>query len=310
MANLPPLTNDSTNLHRDPDFNEGIGQSDRLATYEMPEFSATSPMRDIKQWYMIVQEDTGLLSRNDRITGQFTPQQVTQNIGAKIPDAAGFSRTSPIIQWVGGQLRTLTLNVRLFSEHKEDNTAAEKLQQLEMLVDEFHRNTNRPPIVAFFWGVAIPDGMPCLVESLGGVTYDEIRHDGTLRGVTLQMTLKRYTPYIFEQAPLPQLEQTPAHIAKHGETYEMIAYREYGDPMVGVLLRQKNPRFPMEKQFPSGVADLQKGEKVKIFPFSEISREKVNFQCHLLRQDTFQRADNRRFFFELRSREFAALPRK
>lgn len=278
--------------------------------HDLPDFGLESGTRNIKQWYMIVQEDTGLMNRNERITGQFTPQQVTQNIGAQIPEAGGFSRPSPIIQWVGGQLRTLSLSVRLFSEHKEDHTAAVKLAKLEKLVDEYHRETNRPPIVAFFWGVAFPDGISCMVESLGGVSYDEIRPDGTLRGVTLSMTLKKHSRYIFEQAALPGLEQTPVHIAKHGETYEMIAKRHYGDPMIGVLLRQLNPRAPMNSSFPTSVADLSAGDKVKIFPVDDMNREKVGFLCHLLRQDNFLSVNNRRRFFELRSTAFAALPRK
>jgi len=283
-----------------------------LETNELPDLGSDSedPIKSVKQWYVIVMEDTGLLKKGTRITGQFTPQQVTENIGANIPAAGGFSRTSPIIQWVGGQLRTLSMSVRLFSEHSKDNTAAEKKRQLEILVDEYHNDTNRPPVVAFFWGIAIPDGMPCMVESLGGVTFDDIRDDGSIRGVTMNMTLKRHKQYIYEQTTLPQTSQTPAHVSKHGETYEMIAHRRYGDPLLGVLLRQKNPRAPMDAQFPTGVADLKVGERVKLYPVTELNREKIRPLCHILRQDNYIAADNRRYFFELRSSEVATYPRR
>jgi len=266
--------------------------------------------RNVKQWHMIVLEDSGIFSQGDRIAGQFTPQQVTQNIGAIVPEAGGYSRPSPIIQWVGGQLRTLSMNVRLFSEHSQDNTAAAKLEQMEKLVDEYHPILNRPPLVAFFWGVAFPDGIPCIIESLGGVTYDEIRDDGTIRGVTLNVTLKKHTQYIIDQTTLPAVEETPVHVVKHGETYEMIAQRRYGDPMLGVLLRQKNPRAPMTPQFPTGLADLQQGERVKLYPVYKLNREKIRPLCHLFDQENFINADNRRYFFELRSKEVAMFPRK
>jgi hypothetical protein len=295
-------------LRNEPNWDEGIGQGGRLAS--MPDFNEESPTRNVKQWYMIVQEDSGLLTRGTRITGQFTPQQVTQNIGANIAEAGGFSRPSPIIQWAGGQLRNLSMNVRLFSEHREDSTAEVKLRQLEMLVDEYHRELNRPPLVAFFWGVAFPDGIPCMVESLGGVVYDEIRNDGTIRGVTLNVSLKRFTRYIVEQSSIPQLEQTPAHVVAHGETYEMIAYHRYGDPLLGVLLRQMNPRAPMTKQFPTGIADLKQGERVKLYPVQSLKREKIRPLCHVLKQDNYLAADNRRYFFELRSKEKAVLLKK
>lgn len=274
------------------------------------EHDVESTTRNVKQWYMIVMEDSGIFNVGDRISGQFTPQQVVQNIGAKIVEGGGFSRTSPIIQWAGGQLRSVSMNVRLFSEHKDDHTAEAKLNQLERLVDEYHRLTNRPPLVSFFWGIAFPDGIPCFIESLGNIAYDEIREDGSIRGVTLNVTLKRHQRYIVEQTTLPEVEQTPAHVVKDGETYEMIAYRRYGDPLLGVLLRQMNPRSPMTAQFPAQVADLQAGERVKLYPKNQLNRERIRPLCHLLRQDSYITADNRRYFFELRSKEMTAFPRK
>lgn len=308
MGTIPELPD--IPLRGEPEWDEGYNQSDPGQSTNTPDFGSVSPTRNIKQWYMIVGEDSGLLTRGTRITGQFTPQQVSQNISANIAEAGGYSRTSPIIQWVGGQLRTITMNVRLFSEHKDDNTAEVKLRQLEQLVDEYHHNLKRPPVVAFFWGIAIPDGMPCIVETLGGVSYDEIRSDGSIRGVSLNITLKRFKEYLIQQQALPTLEQTPAHVVRHGETYEMIAYRRYGDPMLGVLLRQLNPRAPMNAQFPTGVADLKPGERVKLFPVSDLKRERIMPQCHVLRQDNYIAADNRRYYFELRSKEKAALPKK
>lgn len=274
---------------------------------DTPEFVA-NPFPDIKQWYIIVREGTVLFDRGDRISGQFTPQQMTKNKGSVIAEAGGYSRMSPIIQWVGGKLDTYTFQARLFSAHRDDQTAADKLTQIEYLM-EAESTLGRPPIVSFFWGVAIPDGFPCMVDSIGGITYDEIRSDGTPRGVTLSITLKHRTRFRFEQVVTAQTERTPTHIAIHGETYEMIAEREYGDPMLGVLLRQMNPRSPMTKNAPRSVADLSPGDEVKIYPIRDMRREPVRPKCHILRMDNRLAADNRRYFFELRAREIATIPR-
>ena len=276
-----------------------------------PEF-VSSPFEraDVRAWYMIIMEDAlPFMERGRRISGQFTPQQVTHNVGVQLPEAGGFSRLSPIIAWVGGQLETFSFQARLFSEHRDDNSAAEKLEELRELTKP-HVDLKRPPLVSFFWGVAIPNGLPCFIESLGGIVYDEIRDDGSLRGVTLTITLKRFEQYRIEQVPISQAEQTPAHEAKHGETYEMVAMHRYGDPLLGVLLRQRNPRAPMTVDYPTSVADLEPGNLVKIFPVREMKREDVKPLCHVLRTDNYVAADNRRIFFESRSKIIATLPRK
>ena len=211
------------------------------------------------------------------------------------------------MQWAGGKLETWTFQTRLFSEHRVDRSAAEKLDAIEYLLER-QPKMGRPPLVTFYWGIALRHGLTCMIDSIGE-TFDEIKSDGTLRGVVLDITLKKHTPYKFEQSPTTR-ERTPLHEVKHGETYEMIAYRKYGDPLLGVLLRQENPRFPLTKNAPKKVADLQPGEMVKIFSASDMNREKIRPQSHILRTDNFINAENRRYFFELRSKEVAVLPGK
>lgn len=267
------------------------------------------PIRSVKQWYFIIQEDCAYFHRGDRLVSQFTPQQVQRNLGENIVDGGGFSREAPIIQWVGGQLETFSFEARFFSEHHNDATAAKKLDQLEKLRSR-DPNLGRPPLLAFFWGVAIPDGFPCLLDGLGTISYDEIREDGTLRGFTTQITLKRYKEYRIESVPISQGERTPVYVAKHGDTYESIAQWRYGDPLLGVLLRQMNGRAPMTKNAPKGAADLKQGEEVKLYPITELPREKIRQQCHVLKTDNLLATDNRRRFFELRSTIRAVLPRR
>lgn len=304
---LDDIVNDGTGL-QDLPSDRSLEEVQQEGQYEQPSRS-NERVQDNRQWYMVVAEDTPSVSEGARITGQFTPQQVSQNISSNIVEAGGLSRASPIIQWVGGQIRTFTFQARLFSLHTFDDTAERKLEQLEFLMRP-STNLKRPPLVNFYWGNAIPLGFPCFIESLGGVTYDEIRQDRTIRGVTLNITLKKFTQFRIEQVPTTQTERTPIHIVKDGETYEMIALRRYGDPLLGVLLRQRNDRFPMRKKGPKAIADLQSSEEVKLFSVTEMKREDVRPQCHILREDNFIIANNRRRFFNLRSQEVAAIPRK
>ena len=138
---------------------------------------------------------------------------------------------------------------------------------------------NRPPITTFFWGLAFPGGIRCLVESLGGVKYDEIRPDGTIRGVTLSITLKKVTPHNLVRNVQTPMEQTPLHTVREGETYEMIANRRWGDPLLGVPLRK-------------------------------LTKESIKPLNHLFNEDDIVASDIRRYYFQERGRLATYMPRK
>lgn len=284
-------------------------------SYVNPNTSDTSVfeqrVRDAKLWHLLVYEDTNRpeLNMGDRIYGQFTPQDLSHNLGANIAESGGFSRTHPLVQWVGGNAETLTFQARLFSEHANDSTAADKFKVLQLLCQSL-QPMNRPPITVFFWGNAFPGGVPCLVESLGGVKYDEIRSDGSIRGLTLSITLKKTVPFLVTRVVESSMERTPLHTVREGETYEMIAKRKYGDPMLGVILRRENPRFPMEKWAPRGLSNLSTNEQIKLYDRSDITKNRIKPQSHIFDPDDQIASDNRRYFFEKRGYKTALLPRK
>lgn len=268
--------------------------------------------RDAILWHLLLLEsvDTGGLIEGTRITGQFTPQQFSHNISAEVPEASGFSRSHPLVQWVGGSVESLSFQARLFSEHSEDFTATEKFELLKLMCNKSHEPLKRPPLARFYWGDAIPGGMKCIVQSLGGVNYDEIRPDGSLRGVSLNITLKRYVPFQVTRVTTSPIARTPTHTVRDGETYEMIAYRRWGDPMLGIPLRQQNPRFPMEKWAPRGIADLARNEIIKLYPRRDLDTKPIKPQCHIFDENNQAASDNRRYFFSLRGLKTAVIPRR
>lgn len=293
-----PLRNVSpdTGLRETPDFNEN-------------EFDVK--VREARLWHLLVMEDapSANLTAGDRIYGQFSPQEFTGNYGANVPEAGGFSRTHPLINWVGGNVETFTFQARLWSEHSKDQTARDKFEELKKFKQSLPP-MNRPPLVHFFWGNAFPGGIPCFIESLGGVKFDEIRPDGTIRGLSLNISLKRYTPPRIVRNVESPTEQTPVHTVKNGETYEMIAYRRWGDPMLGVVLRRMNPRFPMERWAPRGFADLNTNEQIKLYDRGELTKERIKPASHIFDEDDQISADIRRYYFEKRGRKTAILPRR
>lgn len=201
------------------------------------------------------------LDRDEDIVGQFAPQGVSKTVSGVLASATSVNRDFPILQWVSGEVERVTFSAKLWAKDSTDLTVEDRLVRLENLV---RRNSDlkRPPICAFAWGELGTLSVECLVRTIGGVTYDEVRPDGTLRGATLQLTLERYEEVTLE-ATDPTVPESFTRIrrARRGDTYDSLALDEYADPGLGVLLRQLNPR-----RAGMLLADLRPKDPVSIFP--------------------------------------------
>ena len=230
------------------------------------------------------------LDRNEDIVGQFIPQQVQKTVAGQIAQASSVNSQYPILQWIAGELETITFSAKLWATDSEDFTVDDRLERLEDLVK---RNTDlkRPPVCAFSLGDVPSLAVDCLVKTIGGITYDEVRDDGTLRGVTLQLQLARYEEVEFEITD-PSTPETFTRIrrAKKGDTYESIALDEYGDPTLGVLLRQLNPRIPG-----MDLADLRAKDPIHIFPEDYLVTLAIEPEFHAFKTgDGYEAAEARR----------------
>jgi hypothetical protein len=195
------------------------------------------------------------------IVGQFVPQSMNKTVSGDIAQASSVNRDYPIIQWTSGELEVVTFQAKLWAKDSEDQTVEQRLVALEGLVRRAS-DLKRPPICAFSWGAVGTLNIECLVKSIGGVTYDEVREDGTLRGVSLSITLQRYEEVtLVATDPSKPQKFTRVRRAKKGDTYESIALWEFSDPELGILLRQLNPRRPG-----MSLADLTTNDKVHVFP--------------------------------------------
>lgn len=200
------------------------------------------------------------LDHESTIYGQFIAQDVSKDVSGSIAESSSVNRQSPILQWVGGELEVVTFRARIWANNK-DESIEDNVLALEDLVK---RNTDlkRPPVCTLSIGTITTLDMDCLVASIGGVVYDEPRDDGSLRGVQLSITLKKYEEIDFTVTdPSVPESFTRKRRAKKGDTYESIAADEYGNAMLGVLVRQLNPRLPS-----MDLADLNPRDPVHIYP--------------------------------------------
>jgi hypothetical protein len=230
------------------------------------------------------------LDRNEVIVGQFIPQDVSRRVGGNIAELSSVNAQYPILQWVGGETEEITFNARLWAKDSEDFTVEDRLERLEELVRR-NDDLERPPVCTFAWGNVASLMIDCLVKSIGGITYDEVRDDGSLRGVTLQITLLRYEEPDFKVTDSSTPEKfTRRRRAKRGDTYEAVALLEYGDPLLGVLLRQLNPRIPGMR-----LADLRARDPIHVYPEDYLVTLPVEPEFHAFKSgDGYEAAEERR----------------
>jgi hypothetical protein len=224
------------------------------------------------------------------IVGQFVPQGVSKTVSGDIAQASSVNRDFPILQWTRGELEVVTFAAKLWAKDSEDQTVEQRLVALENLVRRLS-DLKRPPICAFSWGAVGTLQMECLVKSIGGVTYDEVREDGTLRGVSLSITLQRYEEVTLVSTDPSKPETfTRVRRAKKGDTYESIALWEHGDPELGILLRQLNPRRPG-----MSLADLAPNDKVHVFPEEYLLTLPIEPEFHAFKSGAgYEAAEERR----------------
>jgi len=239
--------------------------------------------------------------RTEDIVGQFIPQDMTKTVSARIEAGESVNRDYPILQWICGEVEEVTFKAKLWATDCMDTTVEERLARLEGLV---RRNSDlkRPPICGFCWGsLGTLQMMDCLVKSIGGVVYDEVREDGSFRGASLQITLLRYeAPDWTVTDPTTPEKMTRIRRAKRGDTYESIARAEYGNALLGVLLRQLNPRT-----LGMPLATLRVGDGVHIYPEEYLYAMAVQPQFHGFRSGPGnERAEeNRRRLLVLRNKD-------
>lgn len=212
------------------------------------------------------------LDRGEAFVGQFVPQGLTKGLSASVPESPVVGKQNPIVQWVNGLSETVTFRARLWEHDAEQQTLEERVYRLEQLVKRQDvQPAGRPPICSFQWGHDPSLQLDaCLVRSIGGITYDEVRPDGTLRGVTFIISLVRYEEVTLEVTDPSVPERfTRIRRAKRGDTYESIARDEYGDASLGPVLRRLNPRRPG-----MDVSDLDPLDPVHVFPLDWMLRRK------------------------------------
>jgi hypothetical protein len=184
-------------------------------------------------WYMKNLDDT-----SQSIQGQFVAINPTENIKVKYAAHGALGRQSPIIQFLSGEAKEVSFQIKL---HGRDFLFTKKMNDdLKMLKSwtKINSKFSRPPVLSFWIGDQIAETAQCVVTSLSGIRYGKPSILGQLREVELTMNLMEYSAYSLEGI---DGGETRYHRSGDTDYYEMLCQREYNNPMIGDVIRKRNP---------------------------------------------------------------------
>ena len=178
------------------------------------------------------------LDTNQEYQGSFPSQDNTVDAGTTYSETWTLGREDPILQWTHGKARTYTFRVRLWAA---DSTKFIKWE-LDTLEAAIKRDPElgRPHIFRYVNGTMV--NVRCVIDSIGGINFDSLRNDGSPRGASLTITLRKYEAFDIELTdPDAPPTSTRYYRLAQGETFEHAAAALYGNASLGDLIRRRNP---------------------------------------------------------------------
>lgn len=255
--------------------------------------------------------------------GEFVAEDQQEDVGSNLGETNTINKEKPNYQWLSGEGDNFTFRSRIFARDSFKNVK----QEVELLKSFAKRDPSlkRAPRCLFSSGTEI--GFTCFVQSVR-LRYDELRSDGSLRGAVVDVTLKPIDSTVTENAATSlqsqikfaagvvaataQIKQVAKglinipgaslhtigrkYTANYGDTFEEVAKREYGNALVGDVLRRAQPELE----------PLQPNNKVTLVESAEIVQITVTPQSVALK-NTPKNLELRKTKFSARNRRTTIL---
>jgi nucleoid-associated protein YgaU len=166
----------------------------------------------------------------------FNPTQYSLDRGASFSEIAVPGLAAPILQFVRGNSRTLTMDL-FFDTYEKGSDVRKHTNKIYGLVD-IRGPLHRPPIVTFSWGTF---NFQAVVERVGG-RFTLFLADGTPVRATLSVTFKEYVEVdmLAKETPTESADHAKTYLVKRGDTLASIAAAEYGDAGVWRQIARAN----------------------------------------------------------------------
>lgn len=244
--------------------------------------AATTFIPNFKIWNMR-NLDTGQV-----LQGQFEAENVAREIATNWGQFTSLNRQSPILQFLNGSAEKVSFDGRFFRNHALDTTPEIKLETLVSWAKLDLQNTSvrRPPIVQFWVG----DGHLMINCVIVGVSVGYQRPDffGGLRHCNFTVSLLEFAAFSIDDA---EEINTRYARARERDYYELLAYEEYGNPLIGDVIRKDHPAL---QRLQSG--DIVKLPSIEGIRNTEVTQTSIPLKTAFGRKDTAQRRLRLEFF--------------
>ncbi len=155
----------------------------------------------------------------------FNPASYSLDKGNQIAEIAVPGLESPILQYVRGNTRTLTMEL-FFDTYEKGKDVRDHTRQIYGLLG-IEGETRVPPVCTFRWGKF---EFPCVVERVSG-RFTLFLPDGTAVRSTLNVSFKEYVDLELQvrETRTRSADVTKVRPVRRGDTLWDIAAAEYGD---------------------------------------------------------------------------------
>ena len=193
-------------------------------------------------------------------------------LGSELAEQNRFGFQDSITNWTNGKTRVFTFQTELYARNvTEGPDVLKKFKLFENLATKTE-DYGRPPICLFNYGNLVNETV--IVESIDPIIKRNLSN-GNPQHVILNITLRKYTAFSQKQIdPGKPARESLYLVASAAEkSYEAIAKRFYGDPLMGDRLRKRHPENPLAPPI---------GSIVKVPARSLILQEVVQPSSHIL----------------------------
>jgi hypothetical protein len=195
----------------------------------------TTDANNVQTRWQIRNEDTGEL-----IQGQF-PAKVAVEIKNNWQQHTALSRSRAIVMFINSENDTLTMSSVFFARTSDEyELVTERINKL-IQWSKPDLAFGRPAVCTFWVGNGYLE-RTCVIDSISGLTYSEPTRQGELRSVSFTLNLLAYQEFNINDA---ELFETRYHRGRERDYYEMLCFREYKLPMLGDVIRKRNPSQPL-----------------------------------------------------------------
>jgi len=156
----------------------------------------------------------------------FNPTQYSVDKGNTIAQAAIPGLEAPILQYVHGNMRTLSMDL-FFDTYEEGTDVTDKTDQIYDLL-YLDPSTHAPPICDLNWGTFYFRGV---LDHVNG-KFTLFLADGTPVRATLSVVFNEFidVDVLVQEQPTESADHRQTRLVKAGDRIDNIAAEEYGDP--------------------------------------------------------------------------------